>query len=74
MIVSKESPNLHPMARILAIGRLSNLTPSLASGESVQRQMGELISQNKVPELLEGVAVICGTAGLVTGNLRLHNL
>ena len=62
------------MARILAIGRLSNLTPSLASGESVQRQMGELISQNKVPELLERVAVICGTAGLVTGNLRLFHL
>ena len=62
------------MARILAIGRLSNLTPSLASGESVQRQLGELISQNKVPELLEGIAVICRTAGLVTGNLRLFNL
>jgi hypothetical protein len=36
--------------------------------------MGELILQNKVPELLEGVAVICGTAGLVTGNLRLFHL
>ena len=56
--MSKESPNLHPMALTLAIGRWSDLTPSLASGESVQRQMGELISQNKVSELLVGVAVI----------------
>ena len=56
--LSKESPNLHPMALTLAIGRWSDLTLSLASGESVQRQMGELISQNKVSELLEGVAVI----------------
>ena len=73
MIVSKESPNLHPMALTLAIGRWSDLTPSLASGESVQRLMGDLNSQNKISELLEVVAAIVVTAGLVAGNLLLFS-
>ena len=73
MIVSKESQNLHPMALTLAIGRWSDLTPSLASGESVQRLMGDLNSQNKISELLEVVAAIVVTAGLVAGNLLLFS-
>ena len=73
MIVSKESPNLHPMALTLAIGRWSDLTPSLASGESVQRLMGDLNSQNKISELLEVVAAIVATAGLVARNLLLFS-
>ena len=67
--MSKESPNLHPMALTLAIGRWSDLTPSLASGESVQRLMGNLNSQNKISELLEVVAAIVVTAGPVSGKL-----
>ena len=71
--MSKESPNLHPMALTLAIGRWSDLTPSLASGESVQRLMGDLNSQNKISELLEVVAAIVVTAGLVAGKLLLFS-
>ena len=56
------------MALTLAIGRWSDLTPSLASGESVQRLTGDLNSQNKFSELLEVVAAIVVTAGLVDGN------
>ena len=59
------------MALTLAIGRWSDLTPSLASGESVQRLMGDLNSQNKISELLEVVAAIVDTAGLVAGKLLL---
>ena len=59
------------MALTLAIGRWSDLTPSLASGESVQRLMGDLNSQNKISELLEVVAAIVVTAGLVAGKLLL---
>ena len=55
MIVSKESPNLHPMALTLAIGRWSDLTPSLASGESVQRLMGDLNSQKRIAEFVKVV-------------------
>ena len=57
------------MALTLAIGRWSDLTPSLASGESVQRLMGDLNSQNIISELLEVVAAIVVTAGLVAGKL-----
>ena len=57
----------------LAIGRLSELTPSLASGESVQRLTGDLNSYIKIPKLLEVVAAIVVTAGLVTGNLLLFS-
>ena len=73
VIMSKVSPNLHPMALTLAIGRWSDLTPSLASGESVQRLMGDLNSQNKISELLEVVAAIVVTAGLVAGKLLLFS-
>ena len=73
MIVSKESPNLHPMDLTLAIGRWSDLTPSLACGDSVQRLMGDLNSQNKISELLEVVAAIVVTAGLVAGKLLLFS-
>ena len=73
MIVSKESPNLYPMALTVAIGRWSELTPSLASGESVQRLMGDLNSQNKISELLEVVTAVVATAGLVAGNLLLFS-
>jgi len=55
------------MALTLAIGRWSDLTPSLASGESVQRLMGDLNSQNKISELLEVVAAIVIKTGLVAG-------
>ena len=72
-IVSKVSPNLHAMALTLAIGRWNDLTPSLASGESVQRLMGDLNSQNKISELLEVFAAIVVTAGLVAGNLLLFS-
>ncbi len=61
------------MAFTLAIGRWSDLTPSLASGESVQRLMGDVNSQNKISELLEVVAAIVVTAGLVAGNLLLFS-
>ena len=61
------------MAFTLAIGRWSDLTPSLASGESVQRLMGDLNSQNKISELLEVVAAIVVTAGLVAGKLLLFS-
>ena len=61
------------MALTLAIGRWSDLTPSLASGESVQRLMGDLNSQNKISELLEVVAAIVVTAGLVAGKLLLFS-
>ena len=61
------------MALTLAIGRWSDLTPSLASGESVQRLMGDLNSQNKISELLEVVAAIVLTAGLVAGKLMLFS-
>ena len=53
--MSKESPNLHPMDLTLAIGRWSDLTPSLASGESVQRLMGDLNSQERISEFLKVV-------------------
>ena len=53
--MSKESPNLHPMALTLAIGRWSDLTPSLASGESVQRLMGDLNSQKRISEFVKVV-------------------
>ena len=46
--MSKESPNLHPMALTLAIGRWSDLTPSLASGESVQRLMGDSFAKQNL--------------------------
>ena len=62
------------MALTLAIGRWSDLTPSLASGESVQRLMGDLNSQNKISELLEVVAAIVVTAGLVAGKLCCFHL
>ena len=55
MSVSKESPNLHPMALTLAIGRWSDLTPSLASGESVQRLMGDLNSQKRIAKFVKVV-------------------
>ena len=71
--MSKEIPNLHPMALTLAIGRWSDLTPSLASGESVQRLMGDLNSQNKISELLEVVAAMVVTAGLVAGKRLLFS-
>ena len=61
------------MALTLAIGRWSDLSPSLASGESVQRLMGDLNSQNKISELLEVVAAIVVTAGLVAENLLLFS-
>ena len=61
------------MALTLAIGRWSDLTPSLASGESVQRLMGDLNSQSKISELLEVVAAIVETAGLVGGKLLLFS-
>ena len=61
------------MALTLAIGHWSDLTPSLASGESVQRLMGDLNSQNKISELLEVVAAIVVTAGLVAGKLLLFS-
>ena len=65
------------MARVkaltLAIGRWSDLTPSLASGESVQRLMGNLNSQNKISELLEVVSGVVVTAGPVAGNLLLFS-
>ena len=61
------------MALTLAIGRWSDLSPSLASGESVQRLMGDLNSQNKISELLEVVAAIVDTAGLVAGKLLLFS-
>ena len=61
------------MPLTLAIGRWSDLTPSLASGESVQRLMGDLNSQNKISELLEVVAAIVVTAGLVAGKLLLFS-
>ena len=63
----------HPMAYPQSLGRWSDLTPSLASGESVQRVMGDLNSQNKISELLEVVAAIVVTAGLVAGNLLLFS-
>ena len=61
------------MALTLAIGRWSDLTPSLASGESVQRLLGDLNSQNKISELLEVVAATVVTAGLVAGKLLLFS-
>ena len=61
------------MALTLAIGRWSDLTPSLASGESVQRLMGDLNSQNKISELLEVVAAIVVTARLFAGKLLLFS-
>ena len=69
VILSKEISNLHPMALTLVIERWRDLTPSLANGESVQRLMGDLNSQNKISELLEMVAEIVVTAGPVAGNL-----
>ena len=62
------------MALTLAIGRWGDLTLSLASGESVQRLMGDLNSQNKISELLEVVAAIVVTAGLVAGKRLLFQL
>ena len=50
------------MALTLAIGRWSDLTPSLASGESAQRLTGDLNTQNKIYELLDEIAAIVGTA------------
>ena len=41
------------MALTLAIGRWSDLTPSLASGESVQRLMGDLNSQKRISEFIK---------------------
>ena len=61
------------MVFVGTIGRWSNLTPSLASGESVQRLTGDLNTQNKISELPELVAAIVGTAGLVAGNLLLFS-
>jgi len=43
------------MALTLAIGRWSDLTPSLASGESVQRLMGDLNSQKRISEFVKVV-------------------
>ena len=48
VILSKEIANLHPMALTLLIERWSDLTPTLASGESGQRLMGDLNSQNRI--------------------------
>jgi len=45
----------------------------LADGESVQRLTGALTSQNKTNEMLEVVAAIIVTAGLVAGNLLLFS-
>ena len=59
VILSKEISNLHPMALTLVNERWRDLTPSLANGESVQRLMGDLNSQNKISELLEMVAENC---------------
>ena len=50
-----EYPNLHPMALTLAIGSWSDLTPSLASGELVQRLMGDLNSQKRISESVKVV-------------------
>ena len=61
------------MVSPMTIGRWSGLTPSLASGESVQRLTGDLTSQNKTTEMLEVVAAIVVTAGLVAGNLLLFS-
>ena len=61
------------MPLTLAIGRWSDLTPSLASGESVQRLTGDLNTQNKISELLEVVAAVVVTAGPVAGNLLLFS-
>ena len=73
VILSKEIANLHPMALTLLIERWSDLTPSLASGESVQRLMGDLNSQNKISELVEVIAAVVVTAGPVAGNLLLFS-
>ena len=43
------------MALTRAIGRWSDLTPSLASGESVQRLMGDLNSQKGISEFVKVV-------------------
>ena len=61
------------MALTLAIGRWSDLTPSLASGESVQRLMGDLNSQKRISEFVKGVEATVVTAGLVGGNLLLFS-
>ncbi len=45
----------------------------MADGESVQRLTGDLTSQNKTTEMLEVVAAIVVTAGLVGGNLLLFS-
>ena len=47
--------------------------PFLADGESVQGSTGDLTSQNKTTEMLEVVAAIVVTAGLVAGNLLLFS-
>jgi len=47
--------------------------PFLADGESVQRLTGDLTSQNKTTDMLEVVAAIVVTAGLVAGNLLLFS-
>ena len=62
---------VHPMVPPVTIGRWSDLAPSLASKESVQRLTSDLTSQNKTTELLEVVAAIVVTACLVAGNLLL---
>ena len=43
------------MALTFAIGGWRDLTPSLASGESVQRLMGDLNSQKRISEFVKGV-------------------
>ena len=45
----------------------------MAVGESVQRLTGDLTSQDKTIEMLEVVAAIVVTAGLVAGNLLLFS-
>ena len=45
----------------------------MADGGSVQRLTGDLTSQNKTIEMLEVVAAIVVTAGLVAGNLLLFS-
>ena len=64
---------VHPMVPPVTIGRWSDLAPSLASEESVQRLTSDLTSQNKTTEMLEVVAAIVVTAGLVAGNLLLFS-
>ncbi|MDA9699776.1 hypothetical protein N9U74_01205 [Synechococcus sp. AH-736-M02] len=56
------------------IGRCpEKLTPFLGGRGVSQRLTGDLTSQNKTTEMLEVVAAIVVTAGLVSGNLLLFS-